>query len=104
MAERIFITGCNGQLGKALVEKYPDATATDRDELDIADAGQVEAVDWSNYDVLINAAAYVNADHSETEKGREITWRANAQGPRNLAKIAIKNGLHPYSRLERICI
>lgn len=94
MAERIFITGSNGQLGKALVEKYPNATATDRDTLDISDENQVEAVDWSNYDVLINAAAYVNADHSETPEGREITWSANAQGPRNLAKVAINNGLH----------
>jgi len=94
MAERIYITGSNGQLGRALVEKYPEATATDRDALDIADTDQVEAVDWSKYDVIINAAAYVNADHSETEEGREITWRANAIGPRNLARVAIKNGMH----------
>jgi len=94
LAERIFITGCNGQLGKALVERYPEATATDRETLDITDARQVEDIDWSNYDVIVNAAAYVNADHSETPEGREITWCANAQGPRNLASVAINNGLH----------
>ena len=94
MPKRIFITGCNGQLGKALVKAYPNATAADRDTLDISNIEQVRAVDWSKYDVIINAATYVNADHSETEEGREITWKANAIGPRNLAEVAIKNNLH----------
>jgi dTDP-4-dehydrorhamnose 3,5-epimerase len=93
-AKRIFITGRNGQLGKALVEKYPEATATSRDELDISNIDQVRNINWSDYDVIINAAAYVNADQSETEEGREITWLANAIGPRNLAKVAIANNLH----------
>ena len=94
MSERFLITGSGGQLGKALSEAYPDATALDRSALDIADRDQVEAVDWSQFDVVINAAAYVNADHSETEEGREVTWKANAEGPRNLAKVALKHNLH----------
>lgn len=94
MTERIFITGASGQLGKALSEKYPDATAADRKSLDIADPTQVESVDWSQYDVILNAAAYVNADHSETPEGRRITWASNGGGPRNLAKVAIEHGLH----------
>jgi len=94
MSLRIFITGSNGQLGKELVKKYPGATAMDRSELDIADMKQVNAIDWTKYDVIINAAAYVNADHSETDEGRRITWEANATGPRNLAEVAIKNNLY----------
>lgn len=90
----ILITGCNGQLGKALVEKYPGATATSREDLDISDSEQVKAVDWSKYHTIINAAAYVNADESETKEGREKTWRVNAVGPRNLAEVAIKHNLH----------
>jgi dTDP-4-dehydrorhamnose reductase len=91
--ERVLITGCNGQLGKALVAQYPAATAMSREKLDISNIKQVEAVDWARYDVVINAAAYVNADHSETVEGRGMTWQANAVGPRNLAKAAIEHDL-----------
>lgn len=94
MAKRIFITGRNGQLGKALVGAFPHATAMGKDELDISNNHQVRNVKWSDYDVIINAAAYVNADHAETEEGREMTWKANAMGPRNLAEAAIVNNLH----------
>ena len=94
MNERIFITGAGGQLGKALSAEFPEATAADRKALDIVDSEQVEAVDWSKYDVILNAAAYVNADHSETPEGRRTTWESNATGPRNLAKVAIKHNLH----------
>jgi len=92
--KRILITGCNGQLGKELVKKYPGATAASREDLDIADNDQVKAIDWSKYHTIINAAAYVNADESETDEGREKTWRVNAVGPRNLAEAAITNDLH----------
>jgi len=94
MNTRILITGCAGQLGKALVEKYPEATALGREELDISDLPQVRSINWNNYDVIINAAAYVNADESETEQGRRITWKANAIGPRNLVEVALRNNLH----------
>lgn len=90
---KMVILGSHGQLGKELVRKYPDAGAYDRDELDISQLDQVEAFDWSQYDTIINAAAYVNADHSETLEGRRITWPANAVGPRNLAQVAIQHGL-----------
>jgi dTDP-4-dehydrorhamnose 3,5-epimerase len=94
MSRRYLITGCNGQLGKALAAMYPEATALGRVELDIANLEQVRAIDWSKYDVIINGAAYVNADHSETSEGRETTWKANAVGPRNLAEVALANDLH----------
>jgi len=69
---------------------FPDSKALSREELDIADEEQVKAFDWSKYDVIINAAALVNADGSETDELRAKTWLANAYGPRNLAKIAIE--------------
>ena len=94
MSDRYLITGSGGQLGKALAEAYPEATTLSKSQLDIADDEQLEAIDWSNYDVVINAAAYVNADHSETVEGQAITWRANAEGPAKLSKIAIQYGLH----------
>lgn len=91
--KKIIITGCNGQLGKALQSQYPEAVFLNRAELDISDEKQVNSYDWSNCEVIINAAAYVNADHSETVEGREATWMANALGPRNLALIAIQNDI-----------
>lgn len=89
--QKILIVGRNGQLGKELVKTYPDASALGRGELDISDRTAVESFDWSSYDVVINAAAYVNADESETQEGRKLTWRANAYGPRNLAWAALKH-------------
>jgi dTDP-4-dehydrorhamnose reductase len=94
LSKRFLITGCDGQLGKALIKKYPSASATNRNTLDITDFKQVSSFNWSSYDVIINAAAYVNADHSETEEGRIKTWCANAIGPSNLAKVALDNDLH----------
>ncbi|RZM29481.1 MAG: NAD(P)-dependent oxidoreductase [Pedobacter sp.] len=94
MSKKFLITGCNGQLGKALKQHYPRATALSREELDISDLDQVKNYDWSAYDVVLNAAAYVNADHSETDEGRQLTWKVNAEGPRNLAKAAIENNIH----------
>ncbi len=94
MSKKFFIIGRNGQLGKLLVEKYPDATAVGREELDISSMDQVRAIDWSKYDIIINAAAYVNADKSETQEWRGVTWQANAAGPGNLARVAIENKLH----------
>lgn len=94
MSERYLITGCNGQLGQVLKKAYPKATALGKDDLDISDEQQVQDIDWSKYDVIINAAAYVNADYSETDEGRERAWQSNAVGPRNLAKAAIRNDIH----------
>lgn len=88
------ILGSNGQLGRELAKQYPEADAFSREDLDISDYDRVSAVDWSTYDTIINAAAYVNADDSETPEGRRITWLANAVGPRNLARVAIDNNLH----------
>lgn len=88
------ILGSNGQLGRELAKQYPEADVFSREDLDISDSDRVEAVNWSDYDTIINAAAYVNADNSETPEGRRITWLANAVGPRNLARVAIENNLH----------
>ena len=61
MSKKYVILGAGGQLGKALCAMFPDAKALSREELDIADEEQVKAFDWSKYDVIINAAALVNA-------------------------------------------
>lgn len=85
---RTLIIGNRGQLGRALSAAFPDADGVDLDELDLTDAAQVDAFAWSDYDVLLNAAAYTAVDAAETEEGRVACWAANASAPATLARIA----------------
>jgi hypothetical protein len=65
---KIFIIGANGQLGLALQRQYPNAKSADIDTLDITDLESVESFDWSNIDIVLNAAAFTNVDGAETEE------------------------------------
>jgi len=87
--KKTLILGGKGQLGRALAHVYPDARTVDIDELDLTDPAQVEAFNWADYDTLINAAAWTNVDGAETDSGRVGAWKANAQVPATLARIAI---------------
>ena len=84
----MLILGANGQLGKALQAKYPDARALSSDELDISDIGAVDSFDWSAFSVILNAAAYTNVDGAETGEGRKTAWAVNAQAVTNLARVS----------------
>lgn len=89
----IFIVGANGQLGRALKEKYPNAKSAGKNDLDITDAESVDNYVWSDIKVLLNAAAYTNVDGAETPTGRVEAWKANASAVTNLAKSAIANDM-----------
>lgn len=84
---RIFIIGANGQLGTALRGIYPNAQSADSDTLDITDESSVKSFDWSNIDIVINAAAYTNVDGAETQNGRVASWNVNATAVGNLATV-----------------
>lgn len=88
----IFIVGANGQLGSALRAKYPSAQSVDIEELDITDQKSVDAFDWSQIDVILNAAAYTNVDGAETAEGRVTAWQVNATAVGYLANVAAKHG------------
>lgn len=90
---RAVILGADGQLGKALMARYPDAMLLELSDFDIADAESVEAFAWKDFDTILNAAAYTRVDEAETTTGRRSAWQANAVGPRNLALAAAKHGL-----------
>lgn len=85
---RTLIIGNRGQLGRSLSALFPEAVGVDLDELDLTDSAQVEAFAWSDYDVVLNAAAYTAVDAAETDDGRLACWAANASAPSTLARIA----------------
>lgn len=99
--KKILVTGCNGQLGRAVNKEY----AGEEVELintDVAEAEGVTALDITNIDevmnlviekkpdVIINCAAHTNVDKCEQEW--DLAYRINAIGPRNLGIAANKVG------------
>ncbi len=91
--KRTLVTGCNGQLGHA-IRAYAEAHGlegfeyTDIDEFDFSDPAAYDKYDWSLYGTIINAGAFTAVDKAETPEGRPVAWKANAQGPALLAKVA----------------
>lgn len=99
---RTLIIGASGQLGRALESAFPGAALVDlvADEargvvaLDASDPVQLDALAWRDYDLVLNAAAYTAVDAAESPDGRVAAWRANAQAPAALARLA---GLHGFT-------
>lgn len=94
-AQKIVLTGANGQLGLTLqrtlaLHSNIELHALTRDQLDIADETAVnQCLDQLRPDVIINAAAYTAVDAAETD---DLTARAaNAAGPKNLARWVSRN-------------
>ena len=90
---RILITGAKGLVGSALAEHClanGDAIISyDHKGLDITDAAAVESVIVNDRpDAVINCAAWTDVDGCETDS--EKARQANAFGPENLARAALK--------------
>lgn len=90
--KKIIVTGCNGQLGRAVNKLYAgngtyELVNTDVGELDITDVDQVMAFvrEVKPY-AIINCAAHTAVDACETEV--DMAYRINAIGPRNLSIAA----------------
>lgn len=100
--KKIIITGCNGQLGRALnqlYEKECDITLINTDifqgdgitSLDITDVDAVLSfVKEMKPDAIINCAAHTNVDKCETDI--DNAYKINAIGPRNLSIAAAETG------------
>ena len=93
MSKSYFITGGNGQLGRALARQYPLATVVDRADFDITNPASYESVDWSLYDTFINAAGMTDVDGAETPEGRELAWNVNATAVGLMAATATRHNL-----------
>ena len=93
--KKLIITGCNGQLGRAINELYKDradieCVNTDVAELDITDLEAVQAfVAKEKPYAIVNCAAYTAVD--ACEEAELLAYRINAIGPRNLAIAAKQN-------------
>lgn len=94
--KQIIVTGCNGQLGKAVNQMMAGDSEyslvnTDVAELDITDIEQVMklARDVIPY-AIINCAAHTNVNGCEQDQ--EGAFRINAIGARNLAIAAQETG------------
>lgn len=92
-SSKFFIVGANGQLGTALREQYPEARFADIAELDITSRESVLDFDWSDIEVVLNAAAYTNVDGAETDEGRVAAWRVNATAVSYLTEACRQHGM-----------
>lgn len=89
---KYMVVGANGQLGQELVhllnERNAIYVAFDSKSLDITDRDLVfKTLESERPDVLLDAAAYTAVDAAEDE-GKDLNWRVNAEGTKNLADAA----------------
>src|SRR5947209_76503 len=86
---KIIIIGSSGRLGAALMREYRDkydVAGFNHTQLDLSNLNGVhERLRATNFDVLINAAAFTNVDLCETERDR--AFLINAEAPGVLARI-----------------
>jgi dTDP-4-dehydrorhamnose reductase len=91
---KLVIVGAGGRLGAALVREYRDkhqVTGFTRDQLDLSNLHDVrETLRATDFDVLINAAAFTNVDRCETE--RDSAFLINGEAPGVLATICRDKG------------
>ena len=91
---KIVVVGAGGRLGAALMREYRekyDVGGFNRAQLDLASLNDVrKKLDATNFDVLINAAAFTNVDACETERDR--AFLINAEAPAILAEICDAKG------------
>lgn len=94
--KKIIVTGCNGQLGRAINKELSGNSElsfvnTDVGELDITDIDKVlELVREVKPYAIINCAAHTAVDACETDV--DNAYRINAIGPRNLSIAATETG------------
>lgn len=104
---KVLITGSKGQLGNELINiinsgtaeigtvsetvKHAEVIALDVEELDITNLAMVrEVLHREKPEVVINCAAATNVDGCESNK--ELAFKINSLGPRNLAMISEEIG------------
>lgn len=99
--KKILVTGCNGQLGRAIQKEY--AGEVEFVLTDVVDSDGIVSLDITNIDqvmtlvrdtrpdVIINCAAHTNVDKCEEQW--DLAYKINAIGPRNLSIAATETGV-----------
>ncbi|GAA2177894.1 bifunctional dTDP-4-dehydrorhamnose 3,5-epimerase family protein/NAD(P)-dependent oxidoreductase [Leucobacter tardus] len=90
---RTLVLGADGKLGRALRATLPEADFAGRSRIDLSDAASLDAVRWSDYDTVVNAAAYTAVDAAETPEGRAACWAVNVTGLARLVHLAAMHRL-----------
>jgi len=97
--QRVLITGCQGQVGHALVQRLaPDfqPIGYDRSGLDLSDLDRLAdklhaAIEAHQPSALINAAAFTAVDRAESQES--LAYDINALAPGITATVAASHGL-----------
>ncbi len=99
--EKIIVTGCNGQLGRA-INKELAGSGFELINTDVFEGEGITPLDITNVDAvvdlarrtkatsIINCAAYTAVDKQESDV--DLSYKINAIGPRNLAIAATEVG------------
>lgn len=83
----IFFTGGSGVLGRHLVPLLGAVHAPTSSEVDVTNLEQVlAALGELQPSLIVHAAAFTDVTRAETE--RELAWRVNVEGTRNVAQAA----------------
>ena len=100
--KKIIVTGCNGQLGRAINQLYTGNTEYEFVNTDVFEGQGITPLDITYVDqvlalarevkpyAIINCAAHTNVDKCETDI--DNAYKINAIGPRNLSIAATETG------------
>ena len=100
--EKIIVTGCNGQLGRAINKQLAPSGKYELINTDVFEGEGITPLDISKVDevirlarevkpsAIINCAAYTAVDKQESDV--DLSYKINAIGPRNLAIAATEVG------------
>ncbi|MCR5526100.1 MAG: dTDP-4-dehydrorhamnose reductase [Lachnospiraceae bacterium] len=100
--KKLLITGSNGQLGRAINLELAGSSEFELYNTDVAEGDGIHSLDITDVDAvtslareikpyaIINCAAYTAVDAQE--KDRDLSYKINAIGPRNLAIAATDTG------------
>lgn len=94
--KKILVTGCNGQLGRAINKKYESAAEIELVNTDVAELNITSIEDTMKLIkeikpyAIINCAAHTAVDACETDV--DNAYKINALGPRNLSIAAEEVG------------
>ena len=88
---RILITGHKGQLGRALLARWPDAVGADLPEVDITTPDSIDAaIEAARPEVIIHCAALTDVDGAARDPA--LAYRINGLGTQNVAQAAARAG------------